>query len=195
MDESVQQRAERSVPEQVIITPTDNGPLQVRGRFKIVLPSGQALETGEEAWLCRCGASQTKPFCDGTHSQIGFAAASAAVAQVEADDSTFQAVAEVDAVGEGTLLGVEVAGQRVVLGRVDGEIYAIGGTCTHRDAPLAEGTLEDGVVLCPYHQGGFNLKTGSAVHRPVKVPVPRYDVKVEGHQILVSRQPTSRETS
>ena len=164
MDEAGQQRAERSVPEQVIITPTESG------------------------------ASHTKPFCDGTHSQIGFAATET-TAEVEAEDSTFQTVAHIDAVGEGTLLGVEVAGQPVVLGRVDGELYAIGGLCTHRDAPLAEGTLEDSVVLCPYHRGGFNVKTGAAVRLPVKVPVPRYDVKVAGRQILVSCQPTSRETS
>ncbi|HSH80946.1 MAG TPA: Rieske 2Fe-2S domain-containing protein [Herpetosiphonaceae bacterium] len=181
--------------DQVIITPTDNGPLQVQGSFKIVQPSGQALETGEETWLCRCGASQTKPFCDGTHSHVGFAAAEAAAAEVEAHDSPFQAVADVDAVGEGKLLGVKVAGQPVVLGCLDGELYAIGGICTHGGAPLAEGTLEDGVVLCPYHRGGFNLKTGAAVRRPAKVPVPRYDVKVEGGQIVVARQPASSEGS
>lgn len=43
-----------------------NGPLELRGR---VLLNGEAV--GEEAWLCRCGASANKPWCDGSHSQSG----------------------------------------------------------------------------------------------------------------------------
>jgi len=55
-----------------IITPTNNGPYWVRGKFKIVLPSGRELTVDGETWLCRCGGSQNKPFCDGTHKKIGF---------------------------------------------------------------------------------------------------------------------------
>ena len=62
------------------ITPSDNGPYRVEGDFVLVLPSGQTVETNHRiAYLCRCGASTRKPFCDGTHSKIGFQAAEAAV--------------------------------------------------------------------------------------------------------------------
>jgi len=57
------------------ITPSDNGPYLVRGPVQIVDPDGGEfkVERGTVA-LCRCGASETKPFCDGTHSKIGFQA-------------------------------------------------------------------------------------------------------------------------
>jgi len=64
-----------------VITPTNNGPYRVRGDFKIVLPSGTELDATGETWLCRCGASQDKPFCDGSHARIGFKATEADVAE------------------------------------------------------------------------------------------------------------------
>jgi CDGSH-type Zn-finger protein len=65
--------------DEVQITPTRNGPYHVQGRIRLVLPNGQELETEEESWLCRCGGSSTKPFCDGTHAKIRFRATEAAV--------------------------------------------------------------------------------------------------------------------
>ncbi|HUP00437.1 MAG TPA: CDGSH iron-sulfur domain-containing protein [Gemmatimonadota bacterium] len=58
--------------DDVVITPQENGPYYVRGTFKIVLSDGTKLEAQGETWLCRCGDSGTKPFCDGTHSTAGF---------------------------------------------------------------------------------------------------------------------------
>jgi len=49
-----------------------NGPLLVKGNFKITDHNGNVLETKDKAALCRCGASQNKPFCDGTHNKIDF---------------------------------------------------------------------------------------------------------------------------
>jgi CDGSH-type Zn-finger protein len=64
----------------VTITPIDNGPYLVRGPIKIIDASGEVFEVKKETVaLCRCGGSVNKPFCDGTHSKIGFAAANRAV--------------------------------------------------------------------------------------------------------------------
>ncbi len=73
--------------DEVTITPTKNGPYHVRGRIRLTLPNGQEIATEEESWLCRCGGSTTKPFCDGTHSKIGFKAAEAAVARDEGSNA------------------------------------------------------------------------------------------------------------
>ena len=66
---------------EVTITVKPNGPLRVEGPIKLINTDGQQIDlTGKPAVsLCRCGASTNKPFCDGTHSKIGFQAAAAAV--------------------------------------------------------------------------------------------------------------------
>ncbi len=69
----------------VKITLRPNGPYRVEapeGAVEIVDVDGNKIDlTGKTAFsLCRCGASTRKPFCDGTHSKIGFQAAEAAVA-------------------------------------------------------------------------------------------------------------------
>jgi len=69
---------------QVKITVRPNGPYRVEapeGSIELVDANGNKYDlTGKPAFsLCRCGASVNKPFCDGTHSRIGFLAAEAAV--------------------------------------------------------------------------------------------------------------------
>jgi CDGSH-type Zn-finger protein len=70
----------------VKITVTENGPLSVKGPFTLVDQDGNTYELGgrKRVALCRCGGSTTKPFCDGTHSRIGFQAAERAVAEADA---------------------------------------------------------------------------------------------------------------
>ena len=51
-----------------------NGPLKLDGRFEVHHPVAGLIFAGEETALCRCGHSSKKPFCDGTHRQIGFVA-------------------------------------------------------------------------------------------------------------------------
>jgi CDGSH-type Zn-finger protein len=67
----------------VKITARPNGPYIVEGECELHDPTGGRVDTTGRARiaLCRCGGSVTKPFCDGTHSKIGFQAAEAAVAQ------------------------------------------------------------------------------------------------------------------
>ncbi len=60
----------------VRITPTENGPFMVEGAASITRYSdGTDVELGERAFLCRCGGSSNKPFCDGTHVRNGFTGA------------------------------------------------------------------------------------------------------------------------
>ena len=56
----------------------DNGPYLIDGDFVLTDMNGQEIPIRKKA-LCRCGGSTTKPFCDGTHSKIGFQGAMAAV--------------------------------------------------------------------------------------------------------------------
>lgn len=60
------------------ITPYRDGPLIVRGDFRLVDQDGAAIDPGRKTVaLCRCGKSGIKPFCDGAHKRSGFSAPSA----------------------------------------------------------------------------------------------------------------------
>jgi CDGSH-type Zn-finger protein len=63
--------------EQTKITPYRDGPYLVRGPFSIIDQNGDEIEVKRRiVALCRCGRSQIRPFCDGTHKAIGFRAES-----------------------------------------------------------------------------------------------------------------------
>jgi CDGSH-type Zn-finger protein len=63
------------------IKTVDNGPLQIKGAAELVDHEGNSYDTGRTIFLCRCGGSNNKPFCDGSHAKIGFAASQRAIAE------------------------------------------------------------------------------------------------------------------
>ena len=56
------------------VTPLKNGPLKVDGNLELVSGTGRTINRTTQAFLCRCGGSANKPYCDGTHAKIGFTA-------------------------------------------------------------------------------------------------------------------------
>lgn len=67
----------RSDAERAVITPYENGPLVVRGRFELLDQQGRPIDAGRKTVaLCRCGRSGSKPFCDSSHKKAGFRAPS-----------------------------------------------------------------------------------------------------------------------
>jgi 3-phenylpropionate/trans-cinnamate dioxygenase ferredoxin component len=68
----------------------------------------------------------------------------------------------------------------------NGEVYAIDDTCTHQDASLADGWLEDCEIECPLHASKFDLRTGQVDAPPAKKPVRTHSVTVAEGQIYVS---------
>ena len=64
---------------QVTIETIKNGPYIVTGEVELIDADGNKYPVEKRMALCRCGASTEKPFCDGTHSKIGFQAAQKAV--------------------------------------------------------------------------------------------------------------------
>jgi CDGSH-type Zn-finger protein len=57
------------------VTPRQDGPVVVEGTITVVGPDGSTTEHTGRTFLCRCGGSADKPFCDGTHKRTGFTAA------------------------------------------------------------------------------------------------------------------------
>lgn len=61
---------EPELPTEVAVV--DHGPLWARGGIPVVAADGHAYEVRNRVTLCRCGASKNKPFCDGSHADVGF---------------------------------------------------------------------------------------------------------------------------
>ena len=53
------------------VSPQKDGPLQVEGNLELCCGTGRTIDRTTKAWLCRCGHSQNKPFCDGSHRKVG----------------------------------------------------------------------------------------------------------------------------
>jgi CDGSH-type Zn-finger protein/uncharacterized Fe-S cluster protein YjdI len=55
-------------------TPLPNGPLKVAGPVEVITGTGHTINRATELYLCRCGHSKSKPYCDGSHKAAGFVA-------------------------------------------------------------------------------------------------------------------------
>ena len=69
------------------------------------------------------------------------------------------------------------------------EIFALDGICTHEYAELVDGEIEDETLWCPLHSSGFNVRSGKATNLPAVLPLTTYDVRVEGDNVYVAREP------
>ncbi|NCC72579.1 MAG: CDGSH iron-sulfur domain-containing protein [Sphingobacteriia bacterium] len=58
--------------EKVEIKPFTNGPYMVSGKFKLLDAKGNEVNATNPTYLCRCGHSKIKPFCDGSHRTVGW---------------------------------------------------------------------------------------------------------------------------
>jgi 3-phenylpropionate/trans-cinnamate dioxygenase ferredoxin subunit len=82
----------------------------------------------------------------------------------------------------------DVDGHRLCVVHLDSEAwYVIGDRCSHADEPLSEGDLwvDECEIECPKHGSTFSLTTGEPQTLPATQPVPVYDVKVEGDDVVV----------
>jgi len=79
----------------------------------------------------------------------------------------FQRVANKRDIKEGSLLGVELEGNNIVLAMVNGQVFAMDAICSHQGAPLEEGTLEGFNLTCPWHYAVFDVRNGKVSDRTV----------------------------
>lgn len=89
-------------------------------------------------------------------------------------------VASADDIPEGRALGVEIDGSEYVLCRINGEICALSGLCTHEARSLDGGEVEDGVLTCPWHGARFDVGTGRALSLPAIRPLDTFPVDIDG---------------
>jgi len=79
-----------------------------------------------------------------------------------------------------------VKGKEILVGKLAGKYYALDERCTHRGGPLSEGSLEGGVITCPWRYGQFDLATGEVRGPPPAEPLKSYELRVQGSDILIS---------
>lgn len=97
----------------------------------------------------------------------------------------FVKAATVSEIPPGRSKTVEVGDEDVALCNVDGQIYAIANLCTHDDGPLGDGYLLGNEIECPRHGARFDVCTGHAKTLPAIMPVPTFEVRIDGDDVLV----------
>lgn len=80
---------------------------------------------------------------------------------------------------------VRADGRDIAVFRLQGTLFALTDLCTHGQARLSEGYVEDGCIECPLHQGKFDIRTGAPMCSPVTVGVSTYPVKEIDGKVLV----------
>ncbi len=84
---------------------------------------------------------------------------------------------------------VTVGDYDILLANVDGQVYAIENKCSHYGAPLTKGAMCEHRVRCPWHHACFDLRTGEQIEGPGMDGVAKFEVTVEGDDILVGGTP------
>jgi len=97
----------------------------------------------------------------------------------------------VSSIPEGGVVGAHVDGVPLAFYKLDGEILATHGICTHALALLCDGWVEDGKIECPLHQGQFDIRSGKALCEPLIENLKIYSVRPENDDIYVDLQSVS----
>ncbi len=98
---------------------------------------------------------------------------------------TLTKVAKTSDIPSGTGKVVEVGGKTLALFNTDGAFYAIDNTCKHRGGPLGEGSVSGTTVTCPWHGWEYDVTSG-ACSMDESIKVQKYDVKVDGDDLLIA---------
>ena len=95
-------------------------------------------------------------------------------------------VTTLDALEEEVPLRAEVEGTPVVLVRHGDQVYALSDRCTHEEASLSQGFVDEGTIECPRHGAQFELATGKALTLPATWALQTYAVRLDGADVLVA---------
>lgn len=74
----------------------------------------------------------------------------------------------------------------IALYNLDGDYFATDDTCTHGDASLAEGDIEGAEIICPFHLGAFDIRTGEVTAAPCSQAIQIYPVARCGDDLVIN---------
>ena len=76
-------------------------------------------------------------------------------------------------------------GKSIAVYNLSGRFLATDDRCTHGQASLADGMIEDGSIVCPLHFGSFDIETGEPTAPPCSIPLPTFRVVVSGDSLYL----------
>jgi 3-phenylpropionate/trans-cinnamate dioxygenase ferredoxin subunit len=93
-----------------------------------------------------------------------------------------------DEIKPGTARRLDVGPAGVCLVRIEDDFYAIGDRCSHANVSLSEGEIdpEDRWIECWKHGSAFSLEDGQPQSLPATQPVPVYEVRIDGDDVVVT---------
>jgi len=86
---------------------------------------------------------------------------------------------------KGDMIPFDHKDKKLMIANLGGKLYATDRICTHADADLTTGILNEDGVTCPLHLSIFNLQTGAPQNLPAEKPLKTYNVKIEQNEIYV----------
>jgi len=86
-------------------------------------------------------------------------------------------------------LEVQIGDCKIVLLRASGQLRAFQGECPHAGAPLADGALCHGRLICPWHKAAFRAEDGALCEPPALDGLKRYPLELRGEEVWVDDQP------
>ena len=77
-------------------------------------------------------------------------------------------------------------GPPIAVYNLNGEFFATDDTCTHGEASLAEGEIDGDEIVCPFHMGAFDIRSGEATKAPCTKALRTHDVCIVGASLYVT---------
>ncbi|MEM5365713.1 FAD-dependent oxidoreductase [Paraburkholderia azotifigens] len=110
-------------------------------------------------------------------------------------NTKLQRAAQLSDLADDGMKRIELDGTPILLIRRGGAVHAYSADCPHAGAPLEQGALCDGRLVCPWHKGTFDVATGALVEPPALLPLTRYPVRIEHDDVLVGSTPEPPKTA
>jgi NADPH-dependent 2,4-dienoyl-CoA reductase/sulfur reductase-like enzyme/nitrite reductase/ring-hydroxylating ferredoxin subunit len=101
-------------------------------------------------------------------------------------------VARLDELREDRATRVKAGETPVMLVRAGQAVRAFSADCPHAGAPLEQGALCHGRIVCPWHKGTFDATDGRLIEPPALAALDRYEVRIEGGEVFVTPEPLER---
>lgn len=105
--------------------------------------------------------------------------------QLDPSKCKFIDIADIEEVGNGQRIFIELDNHSIVLFNIGGEYYAIENECSHDGGPIGDGDIEGMTIVCPRHGARFDIATGKVLSLPAVEDIPAYPTRIVGKRIQI----------